>query len=396
MITNIIMQQPLQQDLQLHSTNRIHAVDILRGIVMVIMVIDHVRDYWSPTPFRPEDLTQASTALFFTRWITHFCAPVFVFLSGVSAYLSIQNRKNNSNASIALLKRGLWFIVAEVVLITFFFQWGYQVIVLSVIWAIGWGMIFLSVFMKLPKWSQIAIVVLLIGGHNLFGGITPVTAENFLVAMLHNSPFIVPAGGTIILFSYALIPWVAVVGAGYVLGYWFTEAAKVRNRKLRILGIILLLIFIVLRTTNIYGDPSPWTTQENIFRTFLSWINVSKYPPSLLFISLTLGLVMISFPLLDRVSGRLEKLLTTYGKVPFFFFLLHLPLISSTSIVWAFLKFDVFTILAFSAQNLPVGYTPSLLRLYLVWVIVLLILYFPCRWYANYKSTHKNWITTYI
>jgi uncharacterized membrane protein len=392
------MQQSLTGQLQSDSrgTSRIHAVDILRGIVMVIMVIDHVRDYWSPTPFRPEDLTQASTALFFTRWITHFCAPVFVFLSGVSAYLSIQNRNGNGSPSVALLKRGLWFIVAEVVFITFFFQWGYQIIVLSVIWAIGWGMIFLSGFIKLPRWTQITIVVLLIGGHNLVGGISPVTAGNFVITMLHNSPFIVPAGSTIILFSYALIPWVAVVGAGYVLGPWFVEAPKERNRKLRLLGVVLLSIFVVLRTTNIYGDPAPWTTQENIFRTFLSWINVSKYPPSLLFLSLILGIVMLAFPLFDRVTGRIEKWLSTFGKVPFFFFLLHLPLISSTSIIWAFLKFDVFTILAFSAQNLPAGYTPSLLRLYVVWAIVLVILYFPCRWYAKYKSTHKNWVTFYI
>jgi uncharacterized membrane protein len=392
------MQQQLSAELHTESraNSRVHAIDILRGIVMVIMVIDHVRDYWSPTPFRPEDLTQASTALFFTRWITHFCAPVFVFLSGVSAYLSMKNRRSDVNPSVPLLKRGLWLIVMEIVVITFFFQFGYSIIVLAVIWAIGWGMIFLAGLIWLPRWLQVSIVILLIAGHNFLGGVNPVTPANFLIAMLHNSPFIVPAGGSIILVSYALIPWIAVMGAGYILGSWFNEETQVRNRKLRILGIVLLVLFVILRTTNIYGDPAPWTTQENVFRTFLSWINISKYPPSLLFLSLMLGIAILFIPLLDRMKGRVQKWLSTFGKVPFFFFLLHLPLISASSIVWALLKFDAVVVMAFSSSNLPPGYTPSLLRLYVVWALVVLILYFPCRWYTNYKLTHRNWLTTYV
>jgi uncharacterized membrane protein len=392
------MQQHIQPEAstEVQVNNRVHAIDILRGIVMIIMVIDHVRDYWSPTPFRPEDLTQASTALFFTRWITHFCAPVFVFLSGVSAYLSMKNRRSDVNPSVPLLKRGLWLIVMEIVVITFFFQFGYSIIVLAVIWAIGWGMIFLAGLIWLPRWLQVSIVILLIAGHNFLGGVNPVTPANFLIAMLHNSPFIVPAGGSIILVSYALIPWIAVMGAGYILGSWFNEETQVRNRKLRILGIVLLVLFVILRTTNIYGDPAPWTTQENVFRTFLSWINISKYPPSLLFLSLMLGIAILFIPLLDRMKGRVQKWLSTFGKVPFFFFLLHLPLISASSIVWALLKFDAVVVMAFSSSNLPPGYTPSLLRLYVVWALVVLILYFPCRWYTNYKLTHRNWLTTYV
>jgi uncharacterized membrane protein len=214
--------------------------------------------------------------------------------------------------------------------------------------------------------------------------------------MLHNSPFIVPAGGSIILVSYALIPWIAVMGAGYILGSWFNEETQVRNRKLRILGIVLLVLFVILRTTNIYGDPAPWMTQENVFRTFLSWINISKYPPSLLFLSLMLGIAILFIPLLDRMKGRVQRWLSTFGKVPFFFFLLHLPLISASSIAWAFIKFDAVIVMAFSSSNLPPGYTPSLLRLYVVWALVVLILYFPCRSYANYKLTHRNWLTTYV
>ncbi len=377
-------------------SDRVHAVDILRGLVMIIMVIDHVRDYWSPTAFRPEDLTQASAALFFTRWITHFCAPVFVFLSGVSAYLSMKNRRDDVNPSVQLLKRGLWLIVVEIVAISFFFQFSYQMIILSVIWAIGWGMIFLAGFIRLPRWSQIAVVVVMIAGHNLFGGVSPVTPANFVIAMLHNSPFVVPVGNTIILFSYALIPWIAVMAAGYVVASWFVELPDSRNRKFRILGIVLLLVFIILRTTNVYGDPAPWTPQEDSFRTMLSWINVSKYPPSLLFLCITLGIVFVSMPLFDRVGGRVGKLIGTFGKVPFFFFLLHLPLISLSSMAWVFFKFNVITALALAGGNFPEGYSPSLLRLYVVWAAVLVILYFPCRWYAKYKSTHRNFFTTYI
>ena len=386
----------IEQTNRSHVSGRIHAIDVLRGIVMIIMVLDHVRDYWSPTPFRPEDLTQASSILFLTRWITHFCAPVFVFLSGVSAYLSLQNKKNVVNPSVPLLKRGLWFIILELTVIAFLWQFSYQMILLQVIWAIGWGMIFLAGFIWLPKWLQVVVVIGVIAGHNCFGGITSVTGSNFILAMLHNSPFVIPAGSTIILFTYALIPWIAVMGAGYLVGSWFTETNEVRNRKLRILGMTLLVVFAVVRTTNIYGDPFPWTVQENIFRTFLSWINITKYPPSLLFLCLTLGIAILFIPLLDRLKGRLEKWVSTFGKVPFFFYLLHIPLISSSAIIWTLLKFDVLTVMAFAGPNLPSGYTPSLLRAYMVWVSVVLILYFPCRWFVKFKSQHKGWWTSYL
>jgi uncharacterized membrane protein len=382
------------RDAQIAS--RIHVIDVLRGIVMIIMVLDHVRDYWSPTPFRPEDLTQASSVLFLTRWITHFCAPVFVFLSGVSAYLSLKNKKNIGNPGLPLLKRGLWFIALELTVLAFFWQFSYQMILLQVIWVIGWCMIFLAGFIWLPRWLQVSFVIAVIAGHNLVGGVSPVTAGNFILAMLHNSPFVIPVGSSIILFTYALIPWIAVTGAGYIVGSWFVEKTEVRDRKLRILGTTLLVVFAIVRTANIYGDQFPWAVQENIFRTFLSWINITKYPPSLLFLCLTLGSALVLIPILDRLNGRAEKWISTFGKVPFFFYMLHIPLISSSAIIWTLLEFDVLTVMAFAGPNLPPGYTPSLLRAYAVWALVVVILYFPCRWFVKFKSQNKEWWTSYI
>jgi uncharacterized membrane protein len=388
-----------QQAIQLF-TSRIHSIDLLRGIVMVLMALDHVREYWSQTPFRPEDLSQTDAPLFFTRWITYFCAPIFVFLSGISVFLYQQRKVNLKEVSKYLLTRGLWLVVLEVVVISFLLQFGYNLTIIQVIWVIGWGMILLAGLIWLPRWVLTSFVVLLIGGHNLLSDVQPVTGSNFFLAMLHNSPFVIfPPGFPPILFSYAPVPWVAVLVLGYLIGAWYNEPVEKQKKLFRTAGFSALALFVLLRTLNVYGDSVMWSSQaRGTLYTFLSFMSVNKYPPSLLFLSMTIGAGMVLLSYFTVPPGRIGKYLSTFGKVPFFYYLLHLPLIVGGAVVWALLSFHKLTIIAFSssAKDFPPDYTPSLLRTYFVWVIVVVILYFPCRWYAKYKSEHKHWWLTYL
>ncbi len=379
-------------------SSRIYSVDMLRGVVMIIMALDHVREYWSQTPFRPEDLTQTDVPLFFTRWITYFCAPIFVFLSGIGVYL--YGRKVNSLRAVSkyLLTRGLWLVVLEVVVVSFLLQFGYNFIIIQVIWVIGWGMILLAGLIWLPRWALIAFVALLICGHNLFLDVP--AADNFFLAMLHNSPFVFFTSSLPpLLFSYVLIPWVAVLALGYLIGAWYDKSVEQQRTLFRISGISLLIFFVVLRALNVYGDPVPWSVQpRGLAYTFLSFVSVLKYPPSLLFLSLTLGSGMLMLSFFYKNPGRIGKFVLTFGKVPMFYYLLHIPLIVGSAVIWAWIAFDKFTIVAFSSsmKEFPSDYAPSLLRAYVVWVVVMLILYFPCRWYARYKSSHRYWWLTYL
>lgn len=381
------------------TTSRIHSIDILRGAVMIIMALDHARDFWSPAAFRPEDLTQTSVLLFFTRWITHFCAPTFVFLSGVSIYLQSRRVNNRKATSLYLLKRGVWFIAVEIFVVSFLSQFGYNLILLQVIWVIGWSMIIMAALIWSPRWVVLALALVVIGGHNLFGDVTPVTPQNFIVAVLHNSPFLMPLPGLPpVLFAYALFPWVAVMAAGYAAGSVYDYEPARRNAILRNAGMISLVLFVVIRAINVYGEPVPWAWQERggVY-TVLSFINVSKYPPSLLFLLLTLGVALLVLSFADRLKGRIVNWVSTFGEVPFFYFLLHIPILSGGAILWVLARFDTLTILAFlQGDQLPAGYEPSLLRAYGVWLAVVLLLYFPCRWYAHYKKSHRYAWLTYL
>ena len=219
------------------SVARVVAVDIVRGLVMVIMALDHVRELWSPTFVRPEDVAYASVLLFFTRWVTHFCAPTFVFLSGVSIYLYQQKQPNRAAVSRFLLTRGLWLVALELVVINFILQWGYGVLLLQVIWVIGAGMVLLAGLLWLPRWLLAALAIVIIAGHNLLPNIQPVTAANAGWAMLHNAPFALPVPGLPpLLVAYSLGPWLGVLLAGYVVGPWFKLPLPQRNRLLRWAG----------------------------------------------------------------------------------------------------------------------------------------------------------------
>ncbi|TGE25035.1 DUF1624 domain-containing protein [Hymenobacter aquaticus] len=381
------------------STPRVQAVDVVRGLVMVIMALDHVRDFWSSTAIRPEDLTQASGALFFTRWITHFCAPTFVFLSGVSIWLQLQKQGSRGAASWRLLTRGLWLIGVEVVVITFLLQWSHELLVLEVIWAIGGGMVLMAGLLWLPRPVLAALAALIVLGHDALPFIQPVTPANASWALLHNTPFVLPLVQLPpLLVAYSVGPWLGVMLAGYVVGPWFGLPLADRARRLRTAGAVLLVVFGVLRATNWYGDPAPWSGQaRGALYTGLSLLNVSKYPPSLLFVGLTLGVSLLLLSRLETVDNRLTRTLRTYGQVPFFYFLLHLLLISAGAWLWTRLAFGQAVNLSFTPPaSWPKGYEPSLWRAYAVWAAVVVLLYWPCRWYGSYKRRHRYWWLSYL
>ncbi|HQQ96648.1 MAG TPA: heparan-alpha-glucosaminide N-acetyltransferase domain-containing protein [Cyclobacteriaceae bacterium] len=384
--------------LKVNQAARIHSIDILRGTIMILMALDHVREYWSQTLYRPEDLTQTDELLFFTRWITYFCAPLFVFLSGISICLHQQKSHDKPALSRYLLKRGVWMLVLEVTVISFLLQFSYNLIILQVIWVIGWGMIVLAGLIWLPGRAVAFVVFIIIAGHNLLSNIQPVTSENFYLAMLHNSPFVLfPPGTPPILFSYAPIPWIAVLALGYLAGSWYKLPAEQASKALRLAGLFAIGMFILFRFINGYGDPIPWSVQDRgLTFTIMSFLSVAKYPPSLMFLLLTLGTGMVMLSLFNEAPGHLGRIISTFGRVPMFYYLLHLPLVVGGAVIWVFIQFHELTIIAFASANtqFPVGYMPSLLRTYLVWILVVIALYFPCRWYDNFKRAHSyKWLT---
>ncbi|MEJ1238343.1 heparan-alpha-glucosaminide N-acetyltransferase domain-containing protein [Chryseolinea sp. T2] len=377
-------------------TERLRSIDITRGLVIIIMALDHVRDFFSYTAYRATDVTQASVLLFGTRWITHICAPTFVFLSGISVYLYYRKVSDRKRTSIFLLKRGLWLIVVDVAVISFVLTQGYQLTLLEVIWAIGCSMIFLAALIWLPRWLQALVAIVMIAGHNALAPIGEVTSENMILALLHNSPFFV--ADPPILVAYTIIPWVGVMLLGYVTGIWFTYPLKQSEKYLLAAGISAIAIFIMMRAINMYGDPSPWEVQErgNIF-TFLSFLNVTKSPPSLLFLSLTLGISCLILVSVNHISSRLQNILLTYGKVPLFFFIVHLAIISGVAYLWTRIAFGRAVNLSFTkASDWPTEYHPSLIRTYLIWILLIIILYLPCHWFGKWKSNSDSWWSSYL
>jgi len=367
-------------------------VDVLRGLVMVIMALDHIRDFYSPTAFRPEDVTQTSVLFFFTRWITHLCAPVFIFLSGLSAFLYGRQRSTRQ-LSLFLLSRGFWLVAVEIVVFSFMLQWQYQLVLLSILWAIGMSMVLLAGLVWLPRGLVAAFALSIVAFHNLIPDIQPVTLENVPLALLHNSPFVLLLGQVPVLVAYTILPWTAVMAAGYVTGPWLAEAKNTRFLKT---GLALLVVFVIVRSVNVYGDPAPWMVQPrgSLF-TFLSFLNVTKYPPSLLFLCLTLGIGLSLLFVFTQSRSRLASFLAVYGRVPFFYFFLHFSLISLSAFLWTALSFGKPFNLAFLAPtDWPVAYQPSVLRIYLVWILLVPALYYPCRWFGDFKKKHTyRWLS---
>ncbi len=380
------------------ASPRVLTLDVVRGLAMVLMAIDHIREFWCPTPMRPEDVAQAPAALFLTRWVTHFCAPTFVFLAGVSVFLYQQKQPGRGHASRYLLTRGLWLVVLELILINFLLQWGYPLLVLEVIWALGCSMVLLAGAIWLPRWLLASLALAILFGQHLLPASQPVAGASLGGALLYHSPFLFPTPLGPVLAAYTILPWAATMALGYVAGPWFGAAPALRTRWLRLAGGAALLFFAGLRATNWYGDPAPWSMQpRGTGYTLLSFLNVTKYPPSLLFLSLTLGGALLLLASAERLPGWLSRFLSVYGRVPLFYFVLHFCLISGGAYVWTRLAFGQAINLSFAAiKDWPPAYQHSLLRVYVVWAVAVALLYWPCRWYQGYKQRHAHWWLSYL
>jgi len=318
------------------TLTRIQSIDILRGLVMIIMALDHTRDFFHITAMTadPLDPGTTTTTLFFTRWITHFCAPIFVFLSGLSAYLSAQN-KTPAQAGSFLVKRGIWLIFIEIIIVTLGLTFNplYNFIILQVIWAIGWSMILLGILSRVSYQLVFAIGVILIFGHDALNLLSlPQTgaAAIFLKVILNASGTVLPLDSThFIGVFYAILPWTGIMFMGYSTGIWFTKGFPALKRKnyLLISGLSLIVIFIILRATNLYGDPSPRKDYPTLMQDLLSLFNASKYPPSLSYFCMTIGPALILLALLEKTKNKVSTVIANYGSVPFFYYILHFYLL---------------------------------------------------------------------
>jgi uncharacterized membrane protein len=399
---------PAQKLTETNVSARINAIDFLRGFVMIIMALDHTRDFFHVATFTGDPLNLATTtpALFLTRWVTHFCAPVFVFLAGCSAYLQ-SFRKTKKELSLFLLKRGLWLIVVELVLMTFIFSFDiyYQNIVLQVIWAIGISMVILAGMVWLPFPVILAVGLIIVFGHNLLDRFeqAPGFQSAWWYDLLHR-PGVRPAGnGRMVMMLYPFLPWTGVLLLGYCLGRLFRQDVPPLRRKkvLAALGIAALVLFVILRAGNVYGDPQQWSQQKNELYSFFSFINLQKYPPSLLFLCVTLGPALIFLALAGPVKNAFARFVTVYGRVPLFYFLLHFFLIHLACMFYFLLRGYSFSEGIVATPGFPFNFVVpgegvSLGVVYIIWAVLVLLLYPACKWYGNYKRRKKSWWLSYL
>ncbi|WP_339724237.1 DUF1624 domain-containing protein [Maribacter stanieri] len=386
------------------KNNRIESIDLLRGIVMVLMALDHTRAFlhYDSYFFSPTDISQTTVPLFITRFITHFCAPVFVFLAGTSAYLS-GRRKNKKELSTWLIKRGVWLVILELTIVQFVwqFQLDYAMNVLQVIWVLGVSMIFLAAFIYVPKRLMITVSLIVIFGHNALDGFEPET-WNGLWTILHLQAPIVTKYFAIMVF-YPLVPWVFVMPLGYHFGVLYTQDFDpiVRKKYLIYLGLTAIGLFFIIRALNFYGDPNSWSNFESLTSTILSFMNVSKYPPSLLYLLITLGPSILLLAFVENCKGRIHHAIVIIGRVPLFFYVVHLFVIHLVALIIA-------TIMGFSPRLMVIelfisltkslqGFGFNLVVVYILAIAITLTLYPLCIWFWKYKNNNRDkWWLSYL
>ena len=365
---------------------RVESVDVLRGVAMILMALDHTRDYFG-VPGNPTD--PASTGLFLTRWITHLCAPIFFLLTGTGAYLS-RNRWPERSLSRFLVTRGAWLVILELTLLRFAYQFNvdYRVTMLLVIWALGWAMIVLGLLVRLPLPAIVAVGVAMIVGHNLLDGLRIASP---VWAILHGPGFVLQGEHTVFA-AYPLIPWIGVTAVGYGIGALYERDAARRRRHLLWLGVGGVMGFVLLRALNGYGDPRPWSAQPTFMATALSFLNANKYPPSLLFLLLTLGPAMLILRAIDGGIPATLRPAVVYGRVPLFYFAAHFTLIHAAALVTCLAIYGSAHWMVESPSldrypfTPPPGWGFSLPVVYLIWTAVILTLYPACRWFAGLKA----------
>ena len=362
---------------------------------MIVMALDHTRDFFAAGSFNPRDVTEP--ALFLTRWITHFCAPTFILLAGISAFLYGAERKN-SELSRYLFTRGCWLVLIEFTVVRFggTFSFHIDYLVLQVIFAIGVSMIMLAALVHLPRWAIAAMGLALIAGHNLFDGIK---AEQLGAAapvwhLLHQPGTIDLAGGFKLFVLYPLIPWIGVMAAGYALGPLFRLDRETRVRRLFAIGASITVGFVFLRAINLYGDPAPWAVQSGVVATVLSFINCEKYPPSLLYLAMTLGPALLLLAVSDGVQGTITGWVTTFGRVPLFYYVAHIYLLHATAIFFAWITIG--GTVSTAATQKPDGYGLGLAGIYTVWLAAVILLWPLCAWFAAIKRRRVEWWWSYL
>ena len=390
------------------SSTRIETIDLLRGLVMIIMALDHVRMYFGLGTWyaEPTNLATTTPLLFFTRWITHFCAPVFVFLAGTSAFLYNIKRENVRETAWFLLTRGLWLVLMELVVVSFAwtFDVTYSFLILQVIWAIGLSMVVLSALILLPRKLIFITGMILVFGHNLLDPVSvgDVPLPDILWYTLHQ-PGSVFLDGRLINFAYPILPWIGLMALGYVFGGLYQNGFPPEKRRqwlLRI-GIGAMLLFILLRAFNLYGEPREWQTQASPLFTLMSFLNTTKYPPSLHFLLMTMGPALIFLATVERLRDRLPTPVITFGRVPFFFYIVHLYVIHAFAMLLLVVQGWEASEYILSARGIMSGnlrdFGLGLEAVYLIWIVVIVLLYPLCRWYQKFRQDHPSkWWLSYL
>lgn len=390
--------QPVEQASAVKRA-RLESVDVLRGVVMILMAIDHSRDFFSNPAVSPTNLASTTIPLFFTRWITHICAPTFFLLTGTSAWLS-RRRKSTTELSRFLFTRGFWLIFLDIVVcrcLGMQFNFDYRVTLLIVLWALGWAMIVLSGLVYFPPWLAATFGLVLILGHNLLDG---VVSMNPIWTILHAPGFVLNTPRVVVFVAYPLIPFIGVTAVGYSLGQIYSWPCDRRRTFLWRAGLASTAAFVLLRAINVYGDPARWAPQKSAALTVVSFLNATKYPPSLLFLLMTLGPAVLILWAVDTSTPSWMRPALIFGRVPMFYFLLHIPLIHLFAVAVCYARYG-HAHWMFESPNLgqypftlPPGWGYSLTVVYLVWLVVVVTLYPLCRWFGGVRQRRSDaWLS---
>jgi uncharacterized membrane protein len=383
---------------------RLASVDFLRGLVIVIMALDHVRDYTSNIRFDPLDPEQTNAALYLTRWITNYCAPAFVFLAGAGAGFQRHAGKTPAQLSIFLLTRGLWLIFLEVTVILIGWKFNFSPLVfLQVIWAIGISMVALAALVRLPLWAIFAVAAVMVLGHNLFDGVRvpfdfqhPTSEPSHILwALLHQSTPL-QIGPFFVFVAYPVVPWIGVMA----LGYCFAEAYRLpepeRRKLLMRIGLCVIGAFLVLRAVNLYGDPQPWKLLDTTLKTAMTFFNTAKYPPSLQFLLMTLGPAILLLAFAEKWKGRVFDFITVFGRVPLFFYVLHIYLAHLFAVGLGVAQGFPATAMTQFVFSFPPNYGVDLPWVYFAWIALVVTLYPACVWFGGVKRRSKHWVLSYF
>ena len=385
--------------------SRIDSIDVVRGLIIILMALDHVHDFFGNFSVNAVDLSVTTPALFFTRWITHICAPTFFLLTGTGAYLT-RARMTRGALSRFLVTRGVWLLFLELVVMRFALQFNvdYHVTIITVLWGLGWAMIVLAGLIWLPLWAIALFGAVLIAGHNALDNVDPDSFGSFspLWAVLHQPGFLIRTNEHVVRTSYVLIPWVGVTALGYVLGAAYRWDAPARRRLLLWLGIGCVVAFAVLRYSNLYGDPLRWRIHDTPLFTAMSFIDTTKYPPSLLFLLMTLGPTLLLLRAFDNGVPALFRPALIIGQVPLFFYVLHFYVIHLLATAVSYARYGIVREtfqspdLAHFPFSAPPGWDVGLPAIYAIWIGVVVALYPLCRWYAGVRQRSRAWWLSYL